>query len=67
MQRKKNNFVSTALSFEDFEKTLDVRQPATISADELVKENQALETEAKKKEAALKKAHQQQKRKNKKV
>jgi hypothetical protein len=53
MQRKKNDFVSAPLSFEDFEKAITTGLPD--------------EAETRKKEAALKKAYQQQKRKNKKA
>ncbi|QTE45838.1 MULTISPECIES: hypothetical protein [Mucilaginibacter] len=53
--KKKNNYVSESLSFEDFEQAIAER-PSSIAVDELVKERLLAEKEARNKERELKKA-----------
>ncbi len=53
--KKKNNFVSDSLSFEDFEQAIAHRSSDT-PLDELVKERLSAEKESRQKERELKKA-----------
>jgi hypothetical protein len=60
--KKKNNFTTTSVSFDDFEQAMMAPGARTSPVDELVKERLNLEKETRKKESELKKAHQKAKR-----